>query len=173
MTLPVAGHLNAPQIRVPLEDDAEQIVDFALGPIRRLPDAGRARQLRTLARDAAEDAHPDRRSGLRDGRRRGRQLQKMIDDVVARFALRVIHRAQIQQHREAAGRELLQTRVQSGGFDALDDGVVDRRTKLGGSIARPAMGGVCVLGTSVSLYDRARMPPRPPSRICCWIRFTA
>ena len=50
VAFPVVRHLNAPQIGVPVEDDAEQIVDFALGPIRRLPEIHDAGEMRLAAR---------------------------------------------------------------------------------------------------------------------------
>ena len=91
----------------------------------------------------------------------------MIDDVEARRAPEIVDGAEIEQHRVSLGFEGFQARAQlrRATRSMMASSIGGR--KLVGSIAAPAIGGVCVLGMLLASYARAKMPPRPPSRICC------
>ena len=69
--LVVGRHVDAAQVAVALEDDAEHVVGLALGPLGAVPEEGDRRHARVVARQAVgDDAQPVRaRAATRGGRR--------------------------------------------------------------------------------------------------------
>ena len=97
MTVEAVVGENAPQIRVAIEQDAEQVIDFALEPVGAGIDRGRARDRRLfVGRELDADA------AVQPGR------QKMIDDFESLLALGIIHAGNIDDRDELSCRIVAQ-----------------------------------------------------------------
>jgi hypothetical protein len=59
VALPVLGHLDADQVGVPVETDAEEVVGLPLHEVGRRPDPGHRRDVGVLDRDPDLEPDPD------------------------------------------------------------------------------------------------------------------
>ncbi len=110
-----------------VENDTEEIENFAFRPVGALPTIHHAGNVLAIP-NSAEDTAALRFADAIDAQRSlHRHLQEMIDDVEPRVARQIVDRREIEQHRISFGFERFQPRAQRLHFDAFDDGVIDRR----------------------------------------------
>ena len=92
----VRRHVDPPQVAIALEDDPEHVVGLALHPLGALPQEGRRRHARVVARQAVGDhAQPVRRRGA----------PEVVDDL---HLLAGVDAGEVGEHREGEVRLVMQ-----------------------------------------------------------------